>query len=284
MNQRSILARRTLIVSAGLIVSLSGLLSSQVAGAQSTTVAPAPQPVVPETAAPTSTLVDASVTTVAASPAAATTSPAMVTAPSGRTLVVSARDGKMGAKVVLYKTASTASPLATVANGKQSFGRVVFTVIAQQGDWIKVNTQIRPNGTTAWVKASDVTPPYDHAWKIRVSISSRQLTVFKNGAPWMVEKVAVGSPQYPTPLGTFYTQDLLKTKGAYGPYAYGLSGFSNVLQTFGAGDGRIGIHGTSAPSSIGKAVSHGCIRLPNSAILKLKSVLPLGVPVEISAS
>lgn len=287
MKLRSSFARRGIILSTGVVVSLAVFTSTQPALAQSTTT-PAAVSTTPDTTPPSSTVVQSAVSTVAPTSAvtttAASTASASVAPPVGRTLVVSAKDGKIGAKVGLYKTPNATSPFMTVANGKQSFGRVVFTVIEQQGDWIKVNTQVRPNGTTAWIKASDVTPPYDHAWKIKINVKSRQLTVLKNGAPWMVEKVAVGSPKYPTPLGTFYTQDLLRTKGAYGPYAYGLSGFSNVLQTFGAGDGRIGIHGTNAPSSIGQAVSHGCIRMRNSAITKLKSVLPLGVPVEITAA
>jgi len=71
--------------------------------------------------------------------------------------------------------------------------------------------------------------------------------------------------------------------GPYGPYAYGLSGFSNVLDEFKGGDGVIGIHGTNEPGAIGTDVSHGCIRLRNEAILELVPVLPLGTPVHITA-
>lgn len=69
----------------------------------------------------------------------------------------------------------------------------------------------------------------------------------------------------------------------YGPYAYGLSGFSNVLTEFNGGDGVIGIHGTNDPSSIGRDVSHRCIRMSNTGITTLAAILPLGTPVEISA-
>ena len=69
--------------------------------------------------------------------------------------------------------------------------------------------------------------------------------------------------------------------GPYGAYAYGLSGFSNVLSRFNGGDGVIGIHGTNDPSGLGKDVSHGCIRMSNAGITKLARILPLGVPIEI---
>jgi lipoprotein-anchoring transpeptidase ErfK/SrfK len=69
--------------------------------------------------------------------------------------------------------------------------------------------------------------------------------------------------------------------GVYGAFAYGLSGFSNVLTSFAGGEGVVGIHGTNDPSSIGKDVSAGCIRMSNEGIKKLAARLPLGVPVEI---
>jgi lipoprotein-anchoring transpeptidase ErfK/SrfK len=56
-----------------------------------------------------------------------------------------------------------------------------------------------------------------------------------------------------------------------------------VLNEFGGGDGQIGIHGTNDPSSVGKDVSHGCIRMRNSAITTLAKMLPLGVPVQMVA-
>jgi lipoprotein-anchoring transpeptidase ErfK/SrfK len=60
-----------------------------------------------------------------------------------------------------------------------------------------------------------------------------------------------------------------------------LSGYSNVLTDFAGGDGVVGIHGTNDPSTIGKDVSHGCIRMTNENITKLAKSLPLGVPVVI---
>ena len=86
--------------------------------------------------------------------------------------------------------------------------------------------------------------------------------------------------------GVAFLKELLKPsnpKGSYGPYAYGLSGYSNVLNEFLGGDGQIGIHGTNDPSSVGKNVSHGCIRMKNAAITKLAKMLPLGVPVQMLA-
>jgi lipoprotein-anchoring transpeptidase ErfK/SrfK len=46
------------------------------------------------------------------------------------------------------------------------------------------------------------------------------------------------------------------------------------------GDGYA-LHGTDEPNSVGKAVSHGCVRLRNEDIAYLYSVVPVGTPVFI---
>ena len=88
----------------------------------------------------------------------------------------------------------------------------------------------------------------------------------------MEEPVAVGKPSTPTPNGQFFAVELLNAGnpgGAYGPYAFTLSGYSNVYQTFGSGDGAVGMHGTNEYSSVGNDASHGCVRLHNDAITRL---------------
>lgn len=46
------------------------------------------------------------------------------------------------------------------------------------------------------------------------------------------------------------------------------------------GDGY-GLHGTNQPETIGRAVSHGCVRLRNEDIEKLYDMVPVGTPVFI---
>jgi lipoprotein-anchoring transpeptidase ErfK/SrfK len=89
-------------------------------------------------------------------------------------------------------------------------------------------------------------------------------------------------PELPTPTGTFFITELLEQsnpRGLYGPYAFGLSAYSNVLYSFGGGPGQIGIHGTNEPSLLGTSASHGCIRVANAVIARLARLLPLGTPV-----
>lgn len=64
-------------------------------------------------------------------------------------------------------------------------------------------------------------------------------------------------------------------KGAYGSH------FIRLLTPPHKG---IGIHGTHDPSSIGKRVTEGCIRLRNEDLLKLVELVRVGMPVTITGS
>ncbi len=197
------------------------------------------------------------------------------------TLVAAAKQRKTS----VYAKQTDKLPFKTFDNAVNFSGRHVFVVIGQEGTWYKVQLPSRPNGVTAWVKASDVTV-YRHDYAIQVSLSQHKLTLYKGGLPVLTDTVAVGSSKYPTPTGTYFVRELAKPsnpRGAYGPYAFGLSAYSNVLQTFGRGDGQIGIHGTNQPKQLGMSVSHGCIRMNNTTITKLAKMLPQGVPVTILA-
>ena len=121
-----------------------------------------------------------------------------------------------------------------------------------------------------------------------VGLTEHRIRVYRDDEVIVDEPVGVGRGDRPTPGGTYYIKELLQPPdptGPYGTYAYGLSGFSNVLQSFNGGNGVIGIHGTNEPEAIGTDVSSGCIRVHNDVIEHLVEDigLPLGTPVEIQA-
>jgi lipoprotein-anchoring transpeptidase ErfK/SrfK len=169
--------------------------------------------------------------------------------------------------------------------GRTDLGAVqTLLTVDSQGTWWKVALPVRPNTATGWVRKAAV-----HASVIstRIDIDRRthRLTLVRDGRVIRRFPVAVGTRTTPTPAGRFYVTDNLATGnpgGAYGPYALGLSGHSDVLMTFGSGDGVLGIHGTDEPASIGTDASHGCVRLRNADITALRSVVPLGTPVLIN--
>ncbi|MSO79360.1 MAG: murein L,D-transpeptidase [Acidimicrobiia bacterium] len=161
----------------------------------------------------------------------------------------------------------------------------VFLVKQAVDDWYEVYLPVRPNGTTGWIRSRDVTiiqSPY----RIVVELSAHRITVYNGDSILLQESVAIGKPSTPTPPGTYYTRVLLKAPDpntVYGPYAYPLSGHSDVLTSFNGGDGELGIHGNNDASVLGQSVTAGCIRMSNEGITSLAPLITLGSPVEILA-
>jgi lipoprotein-anchoring transpeptidase ErfK/SrfK len=158
-----------------------------------------------------------------------------------------------------------------------------FLVRGERRAWFQVYLPIRPNGSKGWVRKRDVTVRRDDYY-LTVDRGKRRLTVYRSGRVIMRQPVGVGRSVLPTPRGLYYIVELLQQPnpaGPYGPYAFGLSGYSNVLYSFGGGPGQIGLHGTNEPASIGRDSSHGCIRLRNAVVTRLARMLPLGTPVRI---
>jgi hypothetical protein len=140
----------------------------------------------------------------------------------------------------------------------------------------------RPNGVTAWVPAGQVDVA-KVSTRIIVDLSERRVSLYKCGKLVLSSKAAIGAPATPTPTGRFYVNQRLvpnDKSGPFGPGAVGVSAFSSVLTGWAQG-GPIAIHGTNAPWSIGKAVSNGCVRIPNAALTKLFDQALNGTPVLI---
>ena len=159
----------------------------------------------------------------------------------------------------------------------------VFLVRQNAGDWVRVLLPMRPNGSEGWVRAEDVVLAAN-AYRIEVDLSEFELTAYKHDREVLETRAAIGTGGTPTPTGLFFTTILAKPSdpaSPYGKYAYGLSAYSEVLNTFAGGDGQVAIHGTNQPSLIGSAVSHGCIRVDNPTITKIARLIPLGTPVRI---
>jgi lipoprotein-anchoring transpeptidase ErfK/SrfK len=198
------------------------------------------------------------------------------------------------AAVVRGKTTTYARPHGKVLarfgkvndNGYPTTFSVVGAVLTRScaASWYRVKLPIRPNGVVGYVRPSDVLVQ-KVTTRIEVDISARQLSLYIGRKLAIKTAVAVGSDATPTPTGRFYVNQRLLAKdpnGAYGPMALGVSAFSDVLTGWTQG-GPIGIHGTNAPWSIGRAVSNGCIRVPNDTIRKLFAAAYGGTPVVIHA-
>jgi lipoprotein-anchoring transpeptidase ErfK/SrfK len=148
--------------------------------------------------------------------------------------------------------------------------------------WYYASLPMRPNGVAGFVPARDVRVDKLDT-RIIVELSKRQLVLYRDGEPVLRSAVAIGAPGTPTPTGRYYVNQRLIASdpgGPWGPSALGISAFSDVLQEWIQG-GPIGIHGTNDPSSIGHAVSHGCVRLPTDVLVRVFNAADAGTPVII---
>ncbi|MGI0156746.1 MAG: L,D-transpeptidase [Thermoplasmata archaeon] len=187
------------------------------------------------------------------------------------------------AQLEVFDEPAAPQPGRVLANPTQLGAPLVLLVRKDSGPWLEVSLPVRPNGTTGWVRRSDVSLSYD-PYHVDVHLTDHQIVVSKGSDVVLDAPIGVGTCDTPTPGGAFFLDVLMKPPspgGPYGDYAYGLSGFSDALTTFEGGPAIIGIHGTNDPASVGQDESHGCIRMNNQDIDKLVPFLPLGTPVSI---
>jgi lipoprotein-anchoring transpeptidase ErfK/SrfK len=152
------------------------------------------------------------------------------------------------------------------------------------GRWLGVVSVLAGNNRVGWIPESAVTLSRVD-WELRVSVSARRLTVLENGRTVHRYTVAVGAPASPTPTGHFAVTDRLITGNPAGPYGCCILALSamapHAIQGWDGGN-RIAIHSTPESSTIGDAVSHGCVRLTLAEGRWLLMHVPLGTPTVIS--
>lgn len=109
-------------------------------------------------------------------------------------------------------------------------------------------------------------------YNININVNTHTLTLYRNNKIFKSYKVAVGKPSSPTPKGNFrIINKAINPGGPFGARWLGLD----------APNGDYGIHGTNNPSSIGKSVSNGCIRMHNNDVIELSSLVTIGTQVTI---
>lgn len=187
----------------------------------------------------------------------------------------------------LDEKGETGAPEQTLDRSERVTGQVVLLALDVGKVWTKVQLPVRPNGSTGWVRSDEVTLS-GHNFNIDIDLGGHEIVVTDGDREVTRSAIGVGRADRPTPGGEYFITELLQPpdpSGLYGPYAYGLSGYSDVLMDFRGGKGVIGIHGTNEPDLVGTDVSSGCIRLPNKEIVRLVEAVgvPLGTPVTIRA-
>jgi lipoprotein-anchoring transpeptidase ErfK/SrfK len=122
------------------------------------------------------------------------------------------------------------------------------------------------------------------AWRIVVDLSQRTATTYRLGRVVRRDRVVVGKPSTPTPVGHFFVIDRMRlaTWWARGTTALMLSAYSNVFQVTREDPGEIALHSTGILTDpLGSAASHGCVRFNARVIAWLVAQIPNGTPVDI---
>jgi lipoprotein-anchoring transpeptidase ErfK/SrfK len=131
-----------------------------------------------------------------------------------------------------------------------------------------------------------------YPWYIIVNRPRFTLTVYDRLRPKATYPVAVGQVGLETPAGLYHVQNKAVNPAWHvpnSPWAGDLAGKvisgddpTNPIKArwLGIFNGA-GIHGTDETSSIGHAVSHGCIRMLIPDVITLYDEVPVGAPVFI---
>jgi lipoprotein-anchoring transpeptidase ErfK/SrfK len=123
----------------------------------------------------------------------------------------------------------------------------------------------------------------ESATRVLVSIPDRKLAVIEDGEVVKVFDVAVGARVSPSPQGVFQVVTRIPNPTWYTPGKVVGPGKANPLGTrwLGLNLKGYGIHGTNVPRSIGRAASHGCIRMRNGDVEELFEMVGVGAVVDL---
>ena len=163
---------------------------------------------------------------------------------------------------------------------------VAFAMLSAGCAVAQGNAAAWANETPADQQISAVPQPVQLAGRlIVVSIPDRKLVLVEDGAVKRVYPVAVGKPSTPSPAGQF-TIVRRVSNPTYSHHGRVVApGPKNPVGSrwMGLSAKGYGIHGTNEQDSIGKAASHGCIRMGKADLEELYTLVQVGDAVEIHA-
>ena len=130
--------------------------------------------------------------------------------------------------------------------------------------------------------------PVEDAVRLVVQRSQRRVVVYKGKKAVAKYPIAVGKPGWETPIGGF-TVINKEENPIFKSFKTGIiiePGPDNPLGVRWIGiwtDGKtqLGFHGTDQPELIGKAVSHGCMRMHNKDVIALYKYVAIGTVVQV---
>ena len=175
----------------------------------------------------------------------------------------------VGATIKAWSTPDPASkPSHTLTIGSDSSNTLVFPVLEKRPGWLRVRLPVRPNGTNAWIRSTDVNL-FANRFLMVFYQAEKKLVTCENGK--IVRTDAVTRFEH-LPTEPMYLLDLEKPedKLANGPYSFGLSGFSPDSSL------RLRISGGTKNSR--KDKTHPGVHVSDEVITLLADKLFLGTP------
>jgi L,D-transpeptidase catalytic domain len=194
---------------------------------------------------------------------------------------------KPGRTVALY--ARPNGPSLTRIGSRTEFGSPQALAVVRVRDrrWLGVTSSQLPNGRVGWIDAKEEAVRYARTrLLLEVDLSRRELVVRWGETVRRRLSVSIGRAGSPTPTGRFAITDKLpgaRFSSAYGCCILALSGRQPRLPAGWSGGDRLAIHGTPDPSTIGSAVSAGCLHASARDLAYLMRRVPLGTQVLIHA-
>jgi lipoprotein-anchoring transpeptidase ErfK/SrfK len=121
--------------------------------------------------------------------------------------------------------------------------------------------------------------------QVEVDLSQHMVIVRRFGKVLFRAPGATGASYSPTPVGEYFVTDRVPfgAGSALGSFAFGISGIQPRLPAGWSGGNQLAIHGTNNPSSIGRSVSAGCVRVSETTLGRLMPLLTYGTPVIVHA-
>ena len=156
--------------------------------------------------------------------------------------------------------------------------------VSTDGRWGLVELPYTWPRREGWIRLRGLTREETRV-QVDVDLSQHMVTVRKFGRVLFRAPGATGSSSSPTPIGEYFVTDRVPFSGgsALGSFAFGISGIQPRLPAGWSGGNQLAIHGTNNPSSIGRSVSAGCVRVSESTLDRLLPLLRYGTPVIVHA-
>lgn len=126
------------------------------------------------------------------------------------------------------------------------------------------------------------------AIRLVLSLSERRVYVYRGDTVENSYPVAVGRKGWETPVGEFEVFHQVSEPGWTNPFTNEVMGpgpnnplGDRWIAFWTDGNNSIGFHGTPNRESVGKAASHGCVRMYNEDVKELYEIVAIGTPVTV---